>query len=255
MTRFYTRVWYLTISLVGAAAPLVCTHSSEAASRAFDCVAGGQGTVNGAELLSKVQKRYEGVSSLRARFEQDSYFAATDSFIPSKGEVLFGKPGKMRWHYDPPEEQVFVLNDGNFWAYQAEQHQVTVDQVDKVLISKLPVTWLMGVGNLSKDFSLASACRGPEGVVLNLTPKVKTSRSSQDPNGLQKFALLVDESTNLPKGAQVFHVGGNVDALVLANLAVNPTTNPIGAKDFEASFPKGADIIDNRAARAANRTK
>lgn len=226
------------------AAPLLILCDAFAATRAFDCPASDKKRIDGSAVLAKVQKRYEGVTTLRAKFEQDSYYAATDSSVPSEGEVLFGKPGKMRWHYSPPEEQVFILNNTTFWAYQSEQNQVTIDEVDKVLISNLPTTWLMGVGNLSTDFNLKSACRSAEGIVLTLNPKSKPAKGSG--GSLEKFALLVDESTNLPKGAQVFHVGGNVDALVLRNLSVNPANEPIGEESFSANFPKGADIIDNR---------
>ncbi len=190
-----------------------------------------------------MQAQYLQVQSMQGAFKQDSYVAALDEGEASAGQMVFSKPGKMRWSYRIPRTQEVVVRDGELWMYQPEQGQVLIDDIGAVLLSALPISFLMGIGNVTKDFDLVSACRSSAGVVVRLVPHKKDAKGGAS-EGLEGFDLLVNEAKSLPQGAKITSVGGNVTSIIFENLQVN---SPAQAADrFVLEYPKGVDILDRR---------
>ena len=218
-----------------------------AQSRSFECLIAKDklASAQAQDALAQVQVAYAAVSSLKASFQQESYLASLESSETSSGSVWFSKPGKMKWNYAEPDIQTFLVKDSTLWLYQKEENQVLIDEFRKVLISDLPVSFLMGLGNLKSDFSVVSACQNSEGLVFNLVPAKSNEGGSKikSDEGLKGFRLLVNPNTNLPKGAMVTDVGGNVTAITLDGLDPNPK---VSDSVFSADFPKSADINDRR---------
>lgn len=209
---------------------------------AFNCQAGGAMTLPaGRALLEKVQTQYAGVEALRGRFRQESYVAALDEREGSGGEMWFSKPGKMRWEYSQPRPQSVVVNQGTLWLYQPDKAQVMIDDIGNVLLSSLPISFMMGVGNLGRDFELKGACRGPEGVILSLVPK---KSKGEEADALEGFDLLVDSGESLPKGAKISSLGGNVTSIIFRDLVKNG--GKAEPQRFVLDYPKGVDVMDRR---------
>jgi len=200
---------------------------------------------DGRVILEKVQVHYSAIESMQGSFRQDSYVAALDEGEASSGAMVFAKPGKMRWSYKTPREQEVVIRDGELWMYQPDKGQVMIDSVGAVLLSALPVSFMMGIGNVTKDFDLVSACRAQGGVALNLVPHKAAGQSGKE-EALEGFVLLVDQQKNVPQGAKISSVGGNVTAIVFENLQLN--VPGVNSNRFVLEYPKGVDILDRRTA-------
>jgi outer membrane lipoprotein carrier protein len=157
--------------------------------------------------------------------------------------MVFAKPGKMRWSYKTPRIQEVIVRDGELWMYQPDKEQVLIDDIGNVLLSALPISFLMGIGNVTKDFDLVSACRSSAGLVVKLVPHNKETKAGAT-EGLEGFDLLVDEAKSLPQGAKITSVGGNVTAIVFENLQLN-SSGP-GQERFVLEYPNGVDILDRR---------
>lgn len=215
---------------------------------AFEC----QGAKLKAELasteLAKVQSRYAKVESLKAEFAQHSYMSALDISENSMGEVLFQRPGLMRWEYAVPHPQTFLVREKTMWFFQPREKQVLIDTLSDVLISELPVAFLLGLGNLTQDFKLVSACTTKQGLKFELQEKPNQAKSA---GNLAGFQLAVD-AEHLPSGAIITDVGGNVTRIVLKKTVVNTA---ITASEFAATFPSGIDIIDRRNAASGTENK
>jgi outer membrane lipoprotein carrier protein len=210
----------------------------------FECT--GSATVTQSEarsILERVQKTYSQIDSMSGDFRQDSYIAALDEGEASSGQMIFAKPGKMRWSYKQPRLQEVVVREGELWMYQPDKGQVMIDDIGNVLLSALPISFLMGIGNLTKDFDLLSACRSKGGVVLKLVPHEKDAKKGES-EGLEGFDLLVNQAKNLPQGAKITSVGGNVTAIIFENLQLNRPTGD--GNRFVLEYPKGVDILDRR---------
>ncbi len=232
------------VSIVCAAMIGVLTQTSVAEERAFVCSKGAElSSAEAQDLLGKVQSTYASIETLHGGFRQDSYVAALDEQESSSGEMWFGKPGKMRWVYAKPRPQTVVINGGTLWLYQPENRQVVIDDIGNVLLSSLPVSFMMGLGNLSRDFDLKGACKGSEGVVLQLVPRKKEEKEGQG-DSLDGFDLLVDAEQALPKGAKISSLGGNTTEIVFSNLSTKGGSQPAGR--FVLEYPKGVDVMDRR---------
>jgi outer membrane lipoprotein carrier protein len=222
-------------------------RAAQAQVEAFECSAGSElASVQGKGLLGHVQKQYASLEFMHGSFRQDSFVAALEQSESSAGEVWFGKPGKMRWVYTTPQAQTVIIRGKELWLYQPDKQQVLIDDIGQVLLSALPVSFMMGVGSLSKDFDYRGACRTREGTVLRLQPRDAQGKGGTS-EGLEGFLLLVDERTNLPKGAKITSLGGNVTAIVFNN--VSTQGDSFSANTFVLEYPKGVDVVDRRIQR------
>ena len=148
----------------------------------------------------------------------------------------------MRWDYQEPEEQLFLFADQTMWFYQKGQNQVLIDRAGEVLLSDLPIAFLLGIGDIRRDFTLVTACTREEGIVLDLLPR-KDGNGAARQEGVKGFQLLIEPERALPVGARVVDVGGNVTTVLLRELKLN---GAIEAAQFSPTFPKGVDIQDRR---------
>jgi outer membrane lipoprotein carrier protein len=232
------------VAAVCAMALGLIVETSAAEGKAFECSKGSEiSSAEAQQLIARVQTTYASIETLQGNFKQDSYVAALDEQETSSGEMWFGKPGKMRWVYAKPRPQTVVINGGTLWLYQPENRQVVIDDIGNVLLSSLPVSFMMGLGNLSRDFELKGACKTEEGVVLRLLPQKKGPQETQG-EALEGFDLLVDVDQGLPKGAKISSLGGNVTAIVFSSLSTKGGPQPAGR--FVLEYPKGVDVMDRR---------
>lgn len=189
--------------------------------------------------ISAVEKRYSAVTSLQGRFTQHAYLEALESSELSQGRMTFLKPGKMKWVYEEPEAQEFISDGSTLWLYQPIDNQVMIDKFRSAVrgdLGDLPVSFLLGIGSLNRDFKLKGGCQSDGGIVLDLAP-------AKSEEGVQTMKLLVDPTTNLPAGAEIIDAAGNKNTFLLSSLQVNPK---LEATLFAPRFPKGTDVIDNR---------
>ncbi|MBP9838752.1 MAG: outer membrane lipoprotein chaperone LolA [Proteobacteria bacterium] len=203
---------------------------------------GGFKELDTTKLFSDVEERYKKINDFSARFIQESFFLGSDQKEQSLGDVYFKRPGKMDWEYSTPDTQRFVSDSKIVWWYQPKQNQVSIRNLEKSFTSDVPLSFLLGVGNLKEKFTLDSVCASQRGILLKLTPKAKD-------NNLQDFYLLVDAKDHSPVGAKIVDIGGNENSILFTELKYN-----IGVEEKHFSFdiPKGTDIIDERAASNVN---
>ncbi len=201
----------------------------------------------GEVVLTNLQKKYNEVKTLSARFVQYSHLAALDTSELSQGNLVFTKPGKMKWTYHDPEPQEFIADGKTLWFYQPTDNQVMVDNFKVSFRGDLPVSFLIGIGDIAKDFNLKKACKSSEGIILELLPKKGEKKEGKKEEAeFQKISLLVEEKGFLPIGAEIFDPAGNKNSFIFSELDV-VKTYPDGF--FSPEFPKGTDIIDNRKAQ------
>jgi outer membrane lipoprotein carrier protein len=196
-------------------------------------------------MLEKTQKAYSTVETLKADFTQYSYLSALDTSETSSGKLSFTKPGKMKWEYDKPEEQIFLIIDTTLWFYQALDKQVVVDKFEKFLISDLPVAFILGIGDLNKSFNIEQACISSSdgGVYFSLLPKNKKISHGSSDDRLEKFELIVGSNDFLPKAAKIYDVASNINTFYLTEQKINAE---IPDSVYLPQFPKGTDIDDRR---------
>ncbi|NMC62105.1 MAG: outer membrane lipoprotein carrier protein LolA [SAR324 cluster bacterium] len=214
--------------------PGICNGQS----RVFDCLNREELPLKEAKaIISLVQDEYSKTKGVEGTFSQDSFNAALEMSEVAVGRFYFSKPSKMKWLYEAPKKQTFLLNEGTIWLYQEEENQVLIDSFDKIFVSDLPVSFLMGLGDLKKDFEVQSGCRTPDGNVIELKPSAEVSSQ------LAAFKLLVREASYFPAGASIKDAGGNTTSLLFSDVNVKQSFED---NLFELKFPEGVDIQDRR---------
>ena len=99
------------------------------------------------------------ITTLTARFDQ-SLIDADDVLVEeSNGTLELQRPGRFRWAYEQPYEQLMVADGLNIWSYDVDLAQVTVKPQNEVL-GNTPALLLGGSGNVLDDLSHPDAPLG-----------------------------------------------------------------------------------------------
>src|SRR5690606_6172231 len=70
------------------------------------------------------------------------------------GVLMLAKPGRFRWDYRNPSEQLLVSDGRTVWLYDVELEQVTVRAAGQSL-STTPAMLLSGTGRVEDSFSVS----------------------------------------------------------------------------------------------------
>ena len=207
------------------------------------CVLVGMGSAGEADqpklkdIMNKLQTRYDEVNSLEARFSQISKIVNVEGNFTGKGRVYFQKPGKMRWEYQRPDEQVVVSDGKKIWFYRPKDKQVIESPITQAFSGKTPVNFLMGIGNLKKDFDI-TLLENPKGEEagpyrLELIPK-------DEMPDVKKIILQVSRDDFLVRDIRVYDFFLNLNQITLGGIALN---RELSEKLFRFSPPKGVKVI------------
>lgn len=106
-----------------------------------------------------------GIFDFQGDFFQESRIAAIDRVQRGRGYVSFRFEylggsrvplAMFRWEYQEPSRQEVVSNSETMWVYLPENRQVIVSDIRQITQQRVdnPMTFLTGLGNLSRDFSI-----------------------------------------------------------------------------------------------------
>lgn len=110
-------------------------------------------------LVERIQSAYQALQSFEGGFTQVD--RQTDGRrVEAKGSVSYLKPGRMRWEYAPPHEQLLVTDGETVWLYDPILDNVTVQALGE-LTQGTPLAFLLGAGNLQQDFACRAFSRPP----------------------------------------------------------------------------------------------
>ena len=186
---------------------------------------------------SAVQKRYEGVRDLRARFVQTTrpVRIGAGPTVPSvsRGSVVLAKPGKMRWTYDSPEPSVVISDGKTLWLYDPSFREAQKLPAGEGFLSGAAAQFLLGAGDMRRDFEVTAVSCQPERVELELVPKA--------PASYEKLFLEVDPRKGDVRATRVVDLLGNIAEVAFEDLAFNQT--PADAT-FQFDPPEGVKVIE-----------
>lgn len=154
-------------------------------------------------LTGRIQSNYQAMRSFRGRFEQEN--RRTDGrVVKARGKIAYLKPGRMRWEYEPPNEQLLVTDGKTMWLHDPILDNVTVQPLAD-LTQGTPLAFLLGAGNLNADFRCRPFTQPPpkdglayvELVPRKPIPTLAYIQLGADPDTAQIAALrMVDKQGN-----------------------------------------------------------
>lgn len=157
--------------------------------------AGLRDVINALELPFKDRK----IQDYSADFFQQSQIASLNRMQRARGEVSVRFEGRQggkvptvmfHWEYREPTRQEIISDGKTLWVYLPENNQVIQSDIEMVSQAREndPMTFLTGLGNLSRDFTIswAEPNRDVDGnYVLDLRPKRTTAL-------LNRMVIVVD---------------------------------------------------------------
>lgn len=190
---------------------------------------------NAAEaIVDRLQKTYDATADFVADFRQETEVKNLNRTLKASGKLSFKRPGKMLWLYEEPKGQ-FVLADGkHLYFYQPDQNQVIKSPLKNAFRGDIPLSFLLGLGNLKKDFNATLKASEENQHILLLQPKGEAG-------GYSEILIGVNKATSDILWVSVRDAVNNLTTLRFANMRKG-----VGIKDslFEVQIPKGADIVE-----------
>ena len=108
-----------------------------------------------ATAASDVEKLLDGVSSWSADFTQTIDDGHGKVVRSAAGKLYLQKPGKFRWDYSQPSEQVILADGKQIWLYDKDLQQANVRDMD-VSLASTPAVLLSGGATVSSQFEVTA---------------------------------------------------------------------------------------------------
>ena len=187
------------------------------------------GTANAA-ALNQLKSFMSSSKTLSASFTQT--VTSKNKRENASGVLEISRPGKFRWSYSKPYEQLIVGDGKTLWIYDAELSQVTKRSMDAALGSS-PAALLAGSNEIERSYNLREI--GKRGALEWLSASPKKEENTFE-------AVRMGFRDNMLAEMELVDNFGNTTRLVFSNMKKNPA---IPAKQFTFTPPKGADVISD----------
>ncbi len=186
--------------------------------------------------VQAIQRRYEQVRDLRSDFVQTTRSVALGGSGPvseSRGTVIFAKPGTMRWSYEEPEPSL-VVSDGEWiWIYDPSNREVQRMAVGAAAFSGAAIQFLLGEGDIDRDFAVRLLSCAETEIELELTPR--------RPASFEKLRVRTDPARGDLTRTEIVDLLGNVTTVSFS--ATQANLDP-AAEIFRFEPPDGVRVID-----------
>jgi len=188
------------------------------------------------EVAAALQKKYDSIRDFTADFVQESEGGLLRKKQVERGVVQIKKPGKMRWDYKSPEAKVFVSDGRRIYLHVPADNQVIVSAVPTEDQATTAVLFLVGKGNLTRDF-MVSYAEAPTADTYALRLQPKTAQTDYD-----WLQVVVDRKTLQIRSLTAADREGSRSTFQFTNFKENVG---LADKTFAFKIPRGADVTTN----------
>jgi outer membrane lipoprotein carrier protein len=186
-----------------------------------------------ASAIERFKSFVSTTQSARADFDQQVFGRDGKPTQQSKGSFVFSRPGRFRWTYAKPVDQLIVGDGECVWIFDRDLNQVTVRRLSKALGST-PAALLAGAADVDKAFALSEAGTRDSLEWLEAKPKEPEAGFDRIRMGFSATGLEAMELTDN---------FGQTTRLRFSNLQRNPKVDP---GEFRFEPPKGADVLGEK---------
>ncbi len=149
----------------------------------------------------------------------------------ASGTMQFMRPGKFRWAYQKPHEQLIVGDGAKFWLYDIDLNQVTVKKLDAALGSS-PAALLSGNNDIERGFVIEDIGERDGLDWLQATPRTQDT-------SFEKILMAFNAQSDLVI-MELYDAFGHKTVLKFSKMKRNPQLSPTL---FKFVPPKGADVL------------
>jgi outer membrane lipoprotein carrier protein len=123
-----------------------------------------------ASPATEVEKYLTGLASWTADFQQTIDDGHGNVLRSAAGRLYLQRPGKFRWDYSQPSEQLVLADGKQIWFYDKDLAQANVRDMDTSLAST-PASLLSGSASISTQFNVTAMPPGGGLQWFQLVPK------------------------------------------------------------------------------------
>jgi outer membrane lipoprotein carrier protein len=186
--------------------------------------------VSAAASIEALKGMLEQTTTARARFAQMVLDKNMKMLQQATGTMQFERPGKFRWEYDKPYEQVIVSDGSRVWLYDKDLNQVTVRKYDRALGSS-PAALLAGSNEIEKSYRFTGLGSQDGLDWLEAVPRTQDTAFEKIKLGFGKSGL---------EAMELRDQFGQITVIKFSTLERNAKLAP---EAFRFVPPKGADVI------------
>jgi len=210
-------------------------------------------------LVDRFERTYRSSRTLQARF-LERYLENGKEVRSEAGIAYFERPGRMRWEYQSPEQNLFVIDGKWSWFYVPSDRTVTRVRAKESSDWRTPLALLAGEMRVSRicasvRLDAASESPDPGNVVLRCELREsdpKASSRAASPEGAQgtdgrSVLFELNATTGELRRILVSDPGGVQVEFRFADWLFNP---PLDAAMFHFAPPKGVAVVDGDLAAA-----
>ena len=184
-----------------------------------------------AGAADKLKNFIASTRSAQASFSQEVQDKKGKRIQSASGTMQFVRPGKFRWFYQKPYEQLIVGDGEKFWLFDVELNQVTVKKLDAALGSS-PAALLAGSNEIERGFVLKDAGGRDNLDWLQASPRALDT-------SFEKILMAFNAQSDLVV-MELYDALGQKTVLRFSGMQRNPQLSP---QLFKFVPPKGADVL------------
>ena len=186
--------------------------------------------VSAAATVEGLKSLLEQTTTARARFAQMVLDKNMKKLQQATGTMQFARPGKFRWEYDKPYEQVIVSDGTRVWLYDKDLNQVTVRKYDRALGTS-PAALLAGSNEIEKNYRFNTVGSQDGLEWLEAVPRTQDTAFERIRLGFGKAGL---------EAMELRDQFGQITVIKFTTIERNAKIAP---EAFTFTPPKGADVI------------
>jgi len=173
------------------------------------------------DVVGRVDDRYAKTQDLQGEFTQETIIEGFETGFKSSGRFYLKKPGLLRWDYLEPSKEIIYVDGDEVMMYVPEHQQVVKGTLTQIAASKGPLALLLGVGKLSKQFTVLES---PE--ASSDSPKIPDLTLIPKPDGdtaptIKKILLQLFPDSYLIQTITIFEMSGNISRVHFDHIQVN----------------------------------
>jgi outer membrane lipoprotein carrier protein len=210
------------------------------------------GTQDARFLSAKLEARYRFAHVMQATFLERYWENGRVSRVET-GTAYFRRPGKMRWEYDSPEKNLFLVDGKMAWFYVPADHTATRVPAKQSADWRTPIALLAGEMKLSRlcariEIATAERSENRGDGLLQCVPRSETeparaphaNTQADQSDREEAFLEIVPDTGDLVR-VLLKEKGGVALELKFANWRFDP---PVPESLFRFEVPPGVAIVN-----------
>lgn len=191
--------------------------------------------LTGAEIVQRIRRAYERVTTFQATFDQTFEWKLAATTQQMHGRFSMKKPNRFRIETDV---QTVVTDGRTVWSYSPATRQVIINDYDPASMPLRPDNFLFAFPDERQiTYVHDERLDGADCHVVDVVPRDSTL-------GIQTMRVWVDNRTWTARKVQYESVGHDITTYILKEIRLNAS---LPDTLFSFTVPPGTDVVDFRA--------